>query len=284
MGKTGKLGLMAAFVIGLCATCMACYASKDVKQENTKMIEVDRNVGYFSRIESTTSADIVYEQGKSSKVRIVGNKDLVDNLVVERNGEKLVLKSRRRMGNVVNFSFDNGVSRQLTVYVTSPDLTEVVIGGSGDFVAHTDIDSDVFTLSSNGSADITLRNVVCDNFKIGVRGSGDIKAQTIDCRSASVEIHGSGDAEIGCLKSDAAELSVMGSGDVDATLRGVANTLLSVNGSGDMDVTFDNCGTADCRLYGSGDIELKGSLGSLTKSKAGSGDIDIKELRLTGKR
>lgn len=123
MGKTSKLGLMAAFVIGLCATCMACYASKDVKQENTKMIEVDRNVGYFSHIESTTSADIVYEQGKNSKVRIVGNKDLVDNLVVERNGEKLVLKSRRRMGNVVNFCLTMvcvATLRSMSLRPTSP--------------------------------------------------------------------------------------------------------------------------------------------------------------------
>lgn len=270
---TAKRVFSFVMLVAICVACTACYySSSDFKADRSFVKRVVK-VGYFCKIESYTSADIKFVQGKTSSVRIEGTKSLVDNLDVRQKGETLVINTK---GRGIRFV---GQSR-LTVYVSSPDITSVYLKGSGDFEAQSNIDTDALDVELSGSGDVDLRNVLCDNISLRLRGSGDVKALSVDCAAANLELLGSGDLEVKTLKARKAVAALRGSGDLDATLIGVADVQASLLGSGDLDLNFVNCGNANIDLRGSGDIELKGTLRTLNTNKKGSGDIDRSELRV----
>lgn len=195
----------------------------------------------------------------------------------------LVLKTKGN-NNFRNFNFGNMSKRSLTVYVTSPDLTSINLRGSGDFSADSNIDTDELIVSISGSGDVDLNNVICDKMIGNMSGSGDFEAKTIDSKSFILSMNGSGDAEFGTVKAGKAVVAVRGSGDVSTSLRGVDDTVIAVYGSGDANVRFDNCGDAVCNVHGSGDMTLSGSLKNLSRSKLGSGDINMGRLSVSGNR
>ena len=241
-------------LVTMSVACIACYSSKDLKADRSFVKRVVK-VGYFCKIESYTSADIKFVQGKTSSVRIEGTKSLVDNLDIKQNGETLVVTTKGRGMRIV------GPAR-LTVYVSSPDITSVYLKGSGNFEAQSNIDTDALNVELSGSGDVDLRKVLCDNISLRLRGSGDVEAQAVDCAVANLELLGSGDLEVKTLNARNVNAALRGSGDLDATLKGVADV------------------KADIDLRGSGDVELKGTLRTLNTSKKGSGDIDRSQLRL----
>ena len=151
-------------LVTMSVACIACYSSKDLKADRSFAKRVVK-VGYFCKIESYTSADIKFVQGKTSSVRIEGTKSLVDNLDIKQNGETLVVTTKGRGMRIV------GPAR-LTVYVSSPDITSVYLKGSGNFEAQSNIDTDALNVELSGSGDVDLRKVLCDNISLRLRGSG----------------------------------------------------------------------------------------------------------------
>lgn len=111
-------------LVTMSVACIACYSSKDLKTDRSFAKRVVK-VGYFCKIESYTSADIKFVQGKTSSVRIEGTKSLVDNLDIKQNGETLVITTKGRGIRITG-------PKRLTVYVSSPDITSVYLKGSGD--------------------------------------------------------------------------------------------------------------------------------------------------------
>lgn len=251
--------------------CMACYSSKDLKAGG-KCVTVTRNVGYFSKVDASGSADIEFVQGKERAMRIVGPKQLVDNIVVEKKGETLYISHN---SNSVTSFFDSDV----TLYIYSPDLTEVNLRGTVSFDVKGALDTDKLKVSVMGSGEADFGSIVCDAINFEVRGSGDISAKRIDTKNAVANVFGSGNLDFDFLKADNVQFTVSGSGDLDAMLSQVKTMQLNVVGSGDMDIKAQNCGVANCTSAGSGSITLSGTMRDVVKNVTGSGDIDTSNLR-----
>lgn len=251
--------------------CMACYSSKDLKAHG-KRVTVTRDVGYFSKVDASGSVDIEFVQGKEQAMRIEGPKQLVDNIVVEKKGETLYVSYKSN--SVVSF-----IDGDVTLYIYSPDLTEVNIKGSCTFDVNGKLDTDNLKVSVVGSGEADFGSIVCDAINFEVRGSGDIGAKRIDTKNAVANVFGSGDLDFDFLKADNVQFAVSGSGDLDAMLSQVKTMQLNVVGSGDMDIKAQNCGVANCTSAGSGSITLSGTMRDVVKNVTGSGDIDTSNLR-----
>lgn len=257
----GKLIMAVLAAVMCCGVCVACYAGGTVSKDDMKKVEKDVSVGYFSKVEINGSADVKFVQGKKGSARIVGAKRLADNVEVSVKGETLVV-TQKGNGGVFNSSLIiNGVDYGVTVYLSSPDLTDVTVRGSGEFSMDGSLDTDALNVSVTGSGDVEMRKVVCDKAVIDLKGSGDVDMKQIEAGRA--------------------EITLRGSGDIDAGLNGVASTKASLFGSGDIDLHFTDCDAADCEVRGSGDIKLSGSLRSLKQKTSGSGEIDAEDLSVT---
>lgn len=261
--------LLLLLVVG--GVCMACYSSKDLNAHG-KRVTVTRDVGYFSKVDASGSVDIEFVQGKEQAMRIVGSKQFVDNIVVEKKGETLYVS--HKSNSVISF-FDADV----TLYIYSPDLTEVNLRGSCSFDVKGALDTDNLKVSVMGSGEADFGSIVCDAINFEVRGSGDIGAKRVDTKNAVANVFGSGDLDFDFLKADNVQFAVSGSGDLDAMLSQVKTMQLNVVGSGDMDIKAQNCGVANCTSAGSGSITLSGTMRDVVKNVTGSGDIDTSNLR-----
>lgn len=269
--KTLRLLSVLLLLLAVGGVCMACYSSKDLKAHG-KRVTVTRDVGYFSKVDASGSVDIEFVQGKEQAMRIVGSKLCVDNIVVEKKGETLYVSHK---SNSVTSFFDDDV----TLYIYSPDLTEVNLRGSCSFDVKGALDTDNLKVSVMGSGEADFDSIVCDAINFEVRGSGDIGAKRIDTKNAVANVFGSGDLDFDFLKADNVQFAVNGSGDLDAMLSQVKTMQLNVVGSGDMDIKAQNCGVANCTSAGSGSITLSGTMRDVVKNVTGSGDIDTSNLR-----
>ena len=151
-------------------------------------------------------------------------------------------------------------SDDVDIYITSPDLTQLEIKGSGDFKAARRVDTDQLTVSINGSGDIDFKDIICDKLVASINGSGDIEFGFVECVNAEASLRGSGDIDFKRLKADKMQFSVKGSGDIGANL--------------------NDAGNVNCEVFGSGTIKLAGVAKNLNKNIRGSGNVETNRLQL----
>lgn len=217
-----------------------------------------RSLRGFERIEVLGSPTVYYQQADSFSVKVKGPKELVDRIVTEVDEGKLTIRNRGKLG-MFNVSF--GDDNSLAVYVTSPDLISVYLGGSGDFISENTVDTDVMDVNLKGSGDIQFARLLCDRCHLEVVGSGDATIRNLDTRET--------------------DISLVGSGDIRLHQQNADKTRITLRGSGDVDVEFaKGCGFVDAQLAGSGDIDLKGTVRTASVHKSGSGDIDTDNLKV----
>ena len=253
-----------AAVVVLVGTCLASCAgsvvnnNKKVRGETVKQSRLE----YFKAVVSTGVYDVYFTQCDHSYIRIVSseaNDADVENIKASVVDGVLRISAKGGDFNV----FKRNKSKEIKIYIGSPDLVGVNMAGSGDFVVLNALDTDTLRVSQSGVGDMKFdKPLVCDRLELNARGTGDAELKQATAASAAFELYGVG--------------------DIEANLANAAHTDVLLKGTGDVDINFTNCGTASATLYGVGDIELKGSLRSLTKKKYGTGDIDCSELHVLG--
>ncbi|MGN1156500.1 MAG: head GIN domain-containing protein, partial [Agathobacter sp.] len=244
------------------ALALALGATQAKAQTEEQTVAVDN----FDKISLMGNIDVIFSQDSKTSVVIVGNRKDIDKVEAEVKGSTLVISTKTEKKNV------GGVTVKTTkfidevkVKVASKNLKEVKITGSGDFKATTDIKTDNLNLNISGSGDMEFKKVTADAAKVNIAGSGDISMKQIDTKNLNTSIAGSGEIEIDNVtdRCDIAQLSIAGSGE--------------------MKMKFEGCRDLRCKIAGSGEIELKGKVGDYTSAISGMGEIDKKELTITGK-
>ena len=219
--------------------------------ENVKEV---RDLQGFEKIEINGSPTVYYTQGKSFLVSVEGPKNVISDILTEKQGDALVIRNRGKLG-VFNVSFGDDVS----VYVSSPDLVGISLNGSGNFFSNRRIDTDKISVTLRGSGDVKIDDLLCDHCEAELVGSGDMNISRLEAKDCSAVL--------------------VGSGDLVMNLFHVDNTWLSLKGSGDIDASFNqNCLWAECDLNGSGDISLSGKLEKFVHQKHGSGSVNTSKL------
>jgi len=238
-------------------TMSLVWATMTVANAEVKDLKVETKD--FKKVEVLGSAKVIYTQGDSCSVTIHADERYLDNCEAYSDGQTL---SVRYKGNVnINLGFfdliryiKSGTAEgEIIFYVTSPDLTNVSLTGSGDFISKGKVDTDELTLVLKGSGDIEFQNVICDKLYGYVTGSGDMDIKRAESITCQFELRGSGDIDVAQYKVKRTELSVLGSGDIS--------------------VSCHDCDIVDATVTGSGDISLSGNIKQLNKSVRGSGDI-----------
>lgn len=227
------------------------------KKLSGEVVTQNRNVKGFDKIYIEGAQTVYYTQGSKPSVVVKADKAIIDNIKTTVTGNTLSISYE---GKSFSFSGSFNSDDLMTVYVTSPDITGVILQGSGDFISEKKVDTDNMDIQLKGSGDIKFGSIICDNISTTLVGSGDIDVKNADALKADIEL--------------------VGSGDLDMNLSNTKNTNISLKGSGDIDINFNNCVSVNSQLKGSGDIELKGDVEHFTKDELGSGEHDTSKLRV----
>jgi putative autotransporter adhesin-like protein len=238
----------------------------------------DRNVGNFTGIKLTCSADLYISQG-SLAVSVKTDDNLLEYIETEVEDGILNIGVKGRGFRSV---------KVLEVHITVPDLEKIGSSGSGDIKFNDVFKANNLDIKLSGSGDLD-GDFNATNMELKVVGSGDSDISGI-MGKFKVSVSGSGDIDAEGLKLEDCYVKNSGSGDV--TLKGKTNTLtISQNGSGDLDAynltavsaIVSNSGSSDMTLHvveklqvtlnGSGDLTYRGTPGKVDVKSNGSGEV-----------
>ena len=230
MKKSILLLSIAVAMLTSCISIQEVRSNKPIKSEK-------RPTAPFERVRLIGSPTVFYAQADTVSIRVEAPEDILEYVMTEIKDSCLTIRIDDQAKNIIkNLSFIQG--DDVNIYVTSPDLVEVFLAGSGDIKSEKHVDT--------------------DNLRVELKGSGDINIDKVVAVTSSLELIGSGDLRI--------------------THEGVARTDILLKGSGDIKSIMNHCGNVVSDLRGSGDITLSGDIRSMQNNKVGSGDYHTSQL------
>lgn len=233
------LGVAAAIAAAAIVAACGHATAEDPGPQSSRNFQV----GSFDRIEVAGPYNVDVRTGPAVSVSAKGPEKMLERLVVEVRGGKLVIGTQR------NMSFNWGSQGHVQVAVTVPALIGAQISGSGD---------------------LSIDQVKGELFEGGVGGSGNLAVGSLNVEQLKLAIGGSGNVQARQGRAKSVELDIAGSGDIDAS--GVVAEIASASIAGSGNIAAQATGTAAIDIVGSGDVALSGGA-KCTISKAGSGNV-----------
>ncbi|MCB2208207.1 MAG: DUF2807 domain-containing protein [Bacteroidetes bacterium] len=222
-------------------------------------ISQERQVGDFTGIHQSTSADVFITSGNANTVKVKADEHVIDKLTTKVENGILLIGTEGNFRNV----------RVLEVYITMKRLDYIKNSGSGDISCRGNMPGNDVKISINGSGDMEA-DLEANNLEISISGSGDVELSGVR-GDFSLSVSGSGDVDAGALQLEDCKVSVQGSGDVQ--LKGAATSLvIKQNGSGDVNAYGLKAVDVEVNNSGSGDIVVQ-AVNSLRALINGSGDL-----------
>lgn len=207
------------------------------------IVERELTLQDITKINLSSSIDVVVSQGPVQKVLAVGHGNIIDHL-------NTTVSNRLWDVNLDNGCYSNF---ELTVYVTVPEIEALKITGSGDIVLedfNQDIDPTVTISGSgnfrmnefetakqlfvtmNGSGSFFAeKQVNCfENLTVKVGGSGSFHGFAIEAKNGDATTSGSGSCYV--FATETLDASISGSGDI--SYKGTPRLTIHDNGSGNL--------------------------------------------------
>ena len=137
----------------------------------TEKSEKKLSVKPFSVINVVGSLEVVYEQGSTYEVSLVGDAAAFDQIRVGSNGSDLnISKYGKVIGNVYVETSDSSDRRSVVVHVKAPDVRVFNMSGSGQIVVGK-MKSTAVTFNQAGSGKIAVSQVVASHANFNNAGS-----------------------------------------------------------------------------------------------------------------
>lgn len=226
---------MRKFFLMLTAAMFMLAASVYGAEKSEKKLSVKP----FSVINIVGSLEVVYEQGSTYEVSLVGDAADFDKIRTECNGSALnIAQYGKLIGNVYVETSDSSDKRSVVVHVKAPDVRVFNMSGSGQIVVGK-MKSTAVTFNQAGSGKIAVSQVVASHANFNNAGSGTILVDDV--------------------KADYVGLTMAGSGTINCQTSKAANL--------------------NCTLTGSGRISVSGKAGNYKKYVLGSGKINDSMLK-----
>ncbi|MCE5347053.1 MAG: DUF2807 domain-containing protein [Bacteroidales bacterium] len=204
-----------------------------------------RDVKGFTKINFGVPGNLYINFGPEYKVVLEGDRDILDNILTQVSGDKLIIKPDSWRLNIKN---------NIIVYITLPAISGLGVSGSGEAKIKEPVKSENLNLSVSGSGKLFTANVVATVLNCGISGSGDIIIQGGgDIANADIEVSGSGNYRGEMMKIGSADISISGSGSCVCNV--TESLKASVSGSGN--VTYIGSPKVDARVSGSGRVRSK---------------------------
>ena len=185
------------------------------------------------------SADVKLVADSSAMVKIEGESNIIEAIVLEQRGTKLIIKSEPCFSS----------SKPVTISIPMKMVSELQINGSGSIRSDTKLKASDLELGINGSGDIDLDvdatnvmskingsgNIIlkgaAQRHKIQVNGSGDLDAENFPTGNVSITVNGSGDCKV--MATTALGIKIRGSGSVYYS--GTPDISSDIKGSGSLE-------------------------------------------------
>lgn len=190
------------------------FTSPDRPMEDVRQLDT------FTGIGISISADVYYITGNSHEIRIEGKDKDVEDLVTKVKDGFLQVKYE-----------DWKISRsKLTIYITSKELEDVKMSGSGQFRAEKPVSSEEMELAMSGSGGITLTKLQTEEVDVKLSGSGSISLNSGSAEEMDVKLSGSGNIHAEEFEVSEFSAAISGSGNVKISCKEELDVKISGSG------------------------------------------------------
>lgn len=198
--------------------------SSSVFAQYTKNMAVNN----FSKVSVSSGIDLYLSQGSTEGAKVVGDKELVEKLVLQKEGNQLTIKFKENTSWSGLFRNRQGIK----VYLTFKNLDELSASGGSDVYAQNAIKANRFSLAGSGGSDIDM-NIVCKDISIRASGGSDVDIKG-SATNMNLDISGGSDVDAEAFSVDYAKVNASGGSDAEVHV----NKALEADASGGSDVTF----------------------------------------------
>ncbi|GET23218.1 head GIN domain-containing protein [Prolixibacter denitrificans] len=195
----------------------------------------------FTGIDLAGAANIIITQGATQTVEVSAQQNIIDRLETNVSGGIWTVKLED--GNYTNYD--------LTIYITVPTISSLLVSGSGNIKVNDFTGQDDLALTITGSGNIEMNAFGgCENLSVTITGSGNVMGTKdfSDLKNLDVVISGSGNFAAYPIVSDNCHISIPGSGVCFVTVNDTLN--ISISGSGS--VFYRGSPTVTQTITGSG--------------------------------
>jgi len=232
-----KITLLLFSVSIMLASCI-----KEQINGDGPLVTATRSINNFSGIDLRCSANIIYKQDAAYKVEVTAQQNILDVMITENSNSKLVIRYKN---DVRVKSHD-----QITIIVSSPDLRNVRISGSGNVTSTTPLNATSFEMDISGSGDINFTDLTTGVIDAAISGSGNIKVNSGTGTEEKLRISGSGNINLENVVATKANTTTSGSGETRVN----ASQNLDVNISGSGSVYYKGTPVVNTSISGSGKV------------------------------
>ncbi len=228
--------LSAVFAIILSIVLSSCT---DCIDGNGKMASRTAKFGEIRAINLSVSADVKLVDDSTGIIKIEGESNIIEAIVLELNGTSLKISSEPCFS----------ANKPVTITIPMKNVSDLQINGSGSIISGHNLLASDLELGINGSGDIDIEvnatnvesningsgNIIlkgaAQRHKIEVNGSGDVKAENFPTGDVAIEVNGSGDCKV--MVTTALGIKIRGSGSVYYS--GTPDISSDIKGSGTLE-------------------------------------------------
>lgn len=146
----------------------------------------------FEELKINIVGNIEVRQAANHLIRIVGEKKLVDKVVVVQDGKKVKISMDRNFG--INLKTQKNAN--LTIYITAPNFTEIENKGVGNLKLAGDFELWKIEIESEGVGNIVSENLRAHNAKVESKGVGTVTLKGAS-HTLKIESEGVGNIDAG---------------------------------------------------------------------------------------
>lgn len=197
--------------------CEIRYSGVAVQLNNECTYILDEEL--LASLELSGGVDVVVDTAMAkNKVRVVSNTDDFRKLVVKAEKGRLVISSKRELGNI-----------EYKAYVPACAYSAVAVAGGCD-LEWNNCDVNELTVSVSGGADCEVKGR-CNTLTLAVSGGADVEFDELLAGDVSVVASGGADVKLHAVRT----ISVFASGGADVYIEGTPQ-ISGWNVSGGADV------------------------------------------------
>lgn len=227
------------------AILIVLFTASSTSCAQTRIANDKFEVDDFTAIEASVVGNIEITQSNTTSVTAEGSEELLDQLDVQMNDGKLILKMEESLWKRFKRN-----SNKLTIHIFTPTLTRVEFEGVGNIRILESFTTPELVISSTGVGNFTALGLNCDFVKIDSEGVGNT-------------ILGG--------KTDRLEIDSEGVGNVEADKLIARETIVSSEGVGNV-----SCYASEylkAKSQGIGNVKYYGKPKETDLSKDGIGKI-----------
>ncbi|SDL05435.1 Putative auto-transporter adhesin, head GIN domain [Catalinimonas alkaloidigena] len=168
-----------------------------------------RTIRSFSELEISGIYEVYLRQGNTESLELEADEDVMDKLITENKGDRLVL----RMEHVRMNQYKN---RKVKAYITCRRLDRIEMSGATHLQGETPLHTKALAIGISGAGDVRLE-IDTESLEASISGAGDLRV-TGRTGEQRVEISGAGDYKSYDLASRRAEVRVSGAGSANVTV------------------------------------------------------------------